>query len=112
MPDYASPYGPFPGQRQIGNIDLEHRPQVKMPDGSIATVYSGTFQLGNKWVLLPLVSDDGRIVHGSEAVRNFQQTGKHLGIFDSADDAEIYAQQLHKAQERYYIQNQLQGLRR
>ena len=56
------------GQYGLGNIDLYARPQVKMPDGSIATVRSMSFNDGLNDVFIETVSDDGRILSYNEAI--------------------------------------------
>jgi hypothetical protein len=53
-------------------------------------------------ILIPTVSDDGRIMSDDEAINNYYQTGKHLGIFNSPDAATAYAERLHELQEQYY----------
>jgi len=54
-------------------------------------------------VLLPTVSDDGRIMSDDEAIDLYRRTGRNLGAFDSPDHATAYAQSLHSAQERQYV---------
>lgn len=88
------------GRLEPGNIDLTHRPRLKNADGSISTVRSISVNIDGKEVLLPTVSEDGKILSNSEAVAQYQKTGKHLGIFDSPDAATAYAQQLHESQAR------------
>jgi hypothetical protein len=89
------------GALEQGNIDLTNRPRVKNPDGSISTVDSVTKQLEDgRAILLPRITDDGRHVKGDEAARIYNQTGKHLGIFRSIDDADLYARGLHVDQEK------------
>lgn len=90
------------GQYGQGNIDLYNRPQVQNPDGSISTVRSKSFNIDGKETLIPTVSDDGRIMSDDEAIDNFYKTGKHLGQFDSIDEANKYAQDLHNQQEGLY----------
>lgn len=101
----ASPIGPFPGMLSYGNIDLEHRPVVTNPDGSVSTVRSMSFE-NNKGqeVLVPTVSPSGTILTNRGAMNLYGATGQNLGIFDNPDDADRYAIALHKAQERYYLQ--------
>lgn len=90
------------GQYGLGNIDLYNRPQVKNPDGSISTVRSMSFNDGLKEVVIPTVSDDGKIMTDNQAIDNYYKTGKYLGKFDTVDEATRYAEQLHNEQDRYY----------
>lgn len=92
----------FPGMTESGNIDLNNRPVVKNPDGTISTVRSVGVNLDGKEYLLPTVSDDGRILSTDEAVDQFRKTGQHLGVFDSPDSSTKYAQALHEQQGSAY----------
>ena len=94
---------PAPGQLEAGNINLFNRPVVKNADGTISTVRSMSANFDGKEVLLPTVSDDGKILSNEEAVEQYRKTGKHLGIFDSPEHATAYAKTLHEDQERLYV---------
>ena len=93
---------PTEGLLEIGNINLYNRPVVKQPDGSIATVKSIGVNIDGKEMLLPTVSNDGRMMTNDEAIQQYKQTGKHLGIFNSPEAASSYAKALSSAQGKYY----------
>ncbi len=86
------------GMLSRGNIDLTQRPKVKNEDGTISTVRSIGVNIDGKEVLIPTVSDDGRILSDDEAVEQYRKTGKHLGMFDNPQSASDYAERLHQQQ--------------
>lgn len=97
----------YPGLLEQGNIDLNNRPKV--PNGhGYSTVRSASFNLGGKEVLLPTVTDDGRILDErtpegkKEIIDTYVKTGKHLGKFDTPDNATAYAISLHGDQAKLY----------
>ncbi|HGN2013348.1 TPA: lytic transglycosylase domain-containing protein [Proteus mirabilis] len=86
-----------------GNIDIHNRPIVKNEDGSISTVRSLSANIDGMEVLIPTVSDDGRIMSDDEAIDNYLRTGKHLGMFSTPEDATAYAESLHNQQAEEYL---------
>lgn len=95
------------GQYGAGNIDLRNRPQYKNEDGSISTVDGTSFNIEGKEVLLPSVwMKNGNPYHSyddNEIIQHYYDTGEYLGKFDSVQEANEYAQQLHLAQEYLYL---------
>jgi hypothetical protein len=88
-----------------GNIDLHSRPVVTMPNGEIATVRSMTFEEDGKFILVPSISPDGKVLTEKEAWQLYKETGQYLGKFDSEEAADKYAEELHNEQESYYSTN-------
>ena len=89
----------------LGNIDLTNRQVVKNQDGSISTVRSISFQDDSgKEILIPTVVN-GKIVSNDEAIQHYYKTGEYLGKFDTVEQANAYAEQLHKQQDSLYNVN-------
>lgn len=88
------------GMIEQGNIDLTNRPVVRNPDGSVSTIRSLSVGIDGQEILIPTVSEEGRIMSDDEAVQQYRRTGRHLGKFNSSEAASRYAVQLHEEQER------------
>lgn len=95
------------GQYGKGNIDLYNRPMYENEDGSISTVESFSTNIDGKEVLLPTVGRDekGNPVKWTEdeAIDHYFETGEHLGMFDTPEEATEYAERLHEEQADYYL---------
>jgi hypothetical protein len=88
-----------------GNINVHQRPIVRNADGSISTVRSMSFTDDDgRSVLIPTVIQGRGIVSPQEAIKYYYQTGQHLGIFKSPNEADAYAQALHEQQATEYPQ--------
>lgn len=85
-----------------GNIDLANRPVAVNEDGSISTVRSISIEVDGEVVLIPTVGPDGSVLSDEDAIDLFEASGKNLGIFQTLDAAEKYAEELHAAQEVFY----------
>jgi hypothetical protein len=89
------------GLIEPGNIDLFRRPSVWNPEaGGYSSVYSTSFNVGGLEVLVPRVSDDGRLLSEDEALKEYFRTGRHLGIFVDAESANRAGERIHLQQER------------
>lgn len=105
MPRYIINKGKdgYKGMKTQGNIDLDSRPQVVMPDGSIATVRTISIGTTQGEVLIPTIGPNGEDWTPEQAIEHYQQTGENFGVFDNPDDATAYAQDLHLEQEKQYV---------
>lgn len=85
-----------------GNIDLDSRIVVFNEDGTFSTEISFSVEIDGLEVLLPLIVN-GKLVSEEEAINHFFETGEHLGMFSSVEEAEKYAEELHLRQEEKYM---------
>lgn len=95
---YATPSGSRDGMVVEGNLDLTSRPQVQNDDGTVSTVRTISIEQDGQHILIPTVTEDGRVVADDEAVAIYEQSGKHLGVFATEDAATAYAEALHEDQ--------------
>jgi hypothetical protein len=98
------------GLREPGNINLDNRPTIQNEDGSHSSEYSTSFGTDKGEVLVPtivggkfLTPNGKKPPEGSEVERNmfnrarehYQNTGEHMGIFDTPENADAYANTVH-----------------
>lgn len=102
MPPAPDKMYPSMGMLEPGNIDLARRPVVKNKDGTISTVRSISVNVDGAEVLIPTVSDDGKVLDNAAAIALFRRTGRHLGRFRTPEAATFYAERLHDEQARMY----------
>jgi len=84
-----------------GNIDLSRRPKVPVP-GGFATIRSMSAGIDGREVLMPTISDNGRMLTEQEAIDLYLKSGRHLGMFGHPDGASAYARFLSQFQGRNY----------
>jgi len=84
----------FEGQVTQGNIDLKDRPILKNADGSVSTEKSFSVDVEGKEVLIPQIVN-GKELSQEAAIEHFRDTGEHLGVFDSIENANAAAEQIH-----------------
>jgi hypothetical protein len=92
------------GLVEAGNINLAHRPVVQNDDGTVSTVRSISTNIDGAEVLIPTVSDDGRILSDDAAIEQYRRTGQHLGKFETVAQANAYAEALHQQQARRTVE--------
>ena len=75
---------------------LQQKP-VQNEDGSISTVRTMGINENGKEVNIPTVPPEGgKVMTDAEARQRYQDTGKHLGKFDSVEQAGAAAEKLHQ----------------
>ena len=99
-----------PGLIRPGNINLNNRPIVKNADGTHSSEYSISFEADGHEVLVPtvvngrfLTPDGKKPKEGSSeekamfkrAEQHYTETGENLGIFDTPEHADAYAEIVH-----------------
>lgn len=90
------------GRYGAGNIDLNNRIKVPNVDGSYSTEDSFSVNIDGKEVLLPQIVNGKRVTQ-DQAIQHYLKTGEHLGKFNTPEEADTYAQQLHLRQDRRYL---------
>ena len=92
----------YPGQIEPGNIDIVNRPRVPRQSGATSTLATIVVGFDDGHVVLPTVSDDGRMMTEQEAIETYRKTGKHLGKFSDLQQAVSASELLHKQQESMF----------
>lgn len=87
-----------PGELERGNIDIGKRPAVKNKDGTTSTIRSMSFNEGGQQILLPSLTDEGAQLTEQQAIDAYRATGRHLGKFDSPENATAFAKRLSNEQ--------------
>lgn len=83
-----------PGMLVEPNVNLNERPRWPNPNGSPNTVRSMAFGIPAGEVLVPSVREDGWRMSPDQAHAHYMQTGKHLGVFSSPQEAVAYAKRI------------------
>ena len=104
-----------PGLVEPGNLELNGRPIVRNDDGTHSSEFSTSFGTDKGEVLVPtvvggrfLTPDGKKPASGSKEEKDmfsaardhYKRTGQHLGIFDSPENADTYANAVHSRHER------------
>lgn len=88
-----------PGMVEAGNIDLSTRKRTRLKGGGVGTVKTiGITDEDGAQVVIPTIGPHGEQWTDQEAIRHYQQTGEHLGAFDTQANADAYGRVLHAQQ--------------
>jgi hypothetical protein len=79
---------------QPGNINLTGRPILRNSDGSISSEKSFSIGTDKGEVLIPKIVN-GKELTQQQAIDHYRRTGEHMGIFDTPEHADAYAEQVH-----------------
>jgi hypothetical protein len=88
------------GATEAPTVDLEHRPEHKMPDGSTATVRSMGINMDGKHALIPTISPKGELWDDDSAVENYRKTNEHMGLYPDDETSDVAGQKIHLDQEK------------
>jgi len=100
-PDATASNLPTIGLLEPGNINIDDRPLVDLPEGGKGTVKSTSFEEDGREILIPTIVN-GRVLSGEDAWSHYKETGEHLGIFDTPINATAYSKALSNRQDRVY----------
>lgn len=93
-PDIKAPKGLI----AEGNIDLNDQPVVKNKDGTVSTVRSITIEEDGRFIVIPTVTPWGEVITDKQAVDLYHEEYKHLGVFNTQEDADNFAKRLHESE--------------
>lgn len=83
-------------------LKLDSIKVVHNPDGSISTVKTISVGTDKGEVLIPTIKN-GKVMTNEEAFEEYRQTGEHLGIFKTPEEATRYAKLLHEKHQELYV---------
>jgi hypothetical protein len=88
------------GQVKAGDIpvNMARRPRVDWPDGKVSTTRSMSFETPQGEMLVPTIREDGWPMSNQQARQWALKTGRNLGTFDTPENADLYATDLHNWQ--------------
>jgi hypothetical protein len=120
QPRAALPQGPMSSATALSTprplvpptVQVSKQPIVRNPDGSISTVQTMGIHDEKGYVNLPMVSKSGKVLSPDEAVREYQRTGGHLGIYKSQAEADRGAELLHQSEEARFPGRSTDSLQR
>jgi len=79
-----------------GNIDTSSRKPIVLSNGEIGLFKPMAFRNAGKVIVVPTITDGGKLLTESGAINKYFETGMHLGVFDNMSDAKIHIEELEK----------------
>ena len=101
MMNIAAEQGIDIGMIEAGTIDPDRRRVLKNMDGSISTERSFSIGTDKGEAVIPQIVG-GKLVSEDEAINHYRETGEHLGIFATPEQATNFAHRFHERQEKFY----------
>jgi hypothetical protein len=85
-----------PSNSSEGNIDVSSRKTIKLSNGEIELFKPMAFRNAGKVIVVPTITEGGKLLTESGAINKYFETGMHLGIFDDMSEAKVRIEQLEK----------------
>lgn len=85
-----------------GALDTEGWQEGRGGKDAWSTLKSMSIGTDRGEVLLPTIDENGQKLTDEEAVKRWQETGRHLGLFDSPESATRYTNELTRWLDRRY----------
>ena len=78
----------------LGNMDTTSRKPIKLSNGEIELFKPMAFRNSGKVIVVPMITDGGKLLTESGAINKYFETGMHLGIFNNMTDAKRLIEEL------------------
>jgi hypothetical protein len=85
-----------PSNSSEGNIDVSSRKTIKLSNGEVELFKPMAFRNAGKVIVVPTITEGGKLLTESGAINKYFETGMHLGIFDDMSEAKVRIEQLEK----------------
>jgi hypothetical protein len=82
------------GLKIPGNINLNGRPITPNADGSYSSEKSFSIGTDKGETLIPKIVN-GEELSQDDAIKHYKKTGEHMGVFDTPEHADNYAEKTH-----------------
>lgn len=80
----------------MSSINTASRKPIKLSNGEIELFKPMAFRNSGKVVVVPMITDGGKLLTESGSINKYFETGMHLGIFDNMVEAKMRIEELEK----------------